>query len=86
MFKLDPNLDPESMMALVESLQYFDRMQQRTRYVAEVIDLLAGSTDGHADVLALLENHSEKAPFADDGEWLGDVLKSADGQASWSRS
>lgn len=78
LFGLSQDADPAALAELVESLQYFDRMQQRTRYVVQLIEHLVAGAQGPADLAGRLTTHSDKAPFHDDGVWLAGLLGETD--------
>lgn len=75
LINLSASVDPSAMGDLVEKLQYFDRLQQRTRYVVKLIEHLISEADCPDEVYQRLVSHSTKAPFVDDGRWLEQLLE-----------
>ncbi|MFK8031507.1 MAG: hypothetical protein AB8G18_14820 [Gammaproteobacteria bacterium] len=64
----------DSIMRLILSLQYFDRMQQRTRYLVHLIEkmLIDQPLAGHE--ISDFHSQYKASPHQADAEWLSDLL------------
>jgi uncharacterized protein involved in exopolysaccharide biosynthesis len=58
------------MGELIEALQYFDRLQQRTAALCRLVESLAGSMSEDADTQAIAREFCRTAPVARDAQWL----------------
>ncbi|MFK8053462.1 MAG: hypothetical protein AB8F65_10865 [Woeseiaceae bacterium] len=62
-------LGDEAVPKLITSLQYFDRLQQRTHYFAKAIERSL-NTDGSAvELHRVIKEYADRAPHQDDANW-----------------
>ena len=58
------------MGELIEALQYFDRLQQRTAALCRLVESLADGLASQANPIDIAEEFCRTAPVARDAEWL----------------
>lgn len=62
--------DRPGMGELIEALQYFDRLQQRTAALCRLVEKLADGLAIQANPIEIAEEFCRTAPVARDAEWL----------------
>lgn len=66
--------DRDAVQRLMVGLQYFDRMQQRTRYLAAAATTAISNIDDPEALHDALEDHSRSGPYQADAAWCRELL------------